>query len=116
MQSIQVAWKQVVQDGGGKEECERPFIYNKDDQAQPCIDRRRGSLSRKLTMTFALVLLAVLAIFSHGRAFPWGRSNGLGNPLRFARDGTFQISIFEDLHYGEGESSSGPESTATDSF
>jgi hypothetical protein len=23
-------------------------------------------------------------------------------PLRFARDGTFQISVFNDLHYGEG--------------
>ena len=23
-------------------------------------------------------------------------------PLRFTKDGTFQISIFEDLHYGEG--------------
>jgi hypothetical protein len=24
-------------------------------------------------------------------------------PLRFTYDGTFQISILEDLHYGEGE-------------
>jgi hypothetical protein len=23
-------------------------------------------------------------------------------PLYFAQDGTFQISVFEDLHYGEG--------------
>lgn len=23
--------------------------------------------------------------------------------LRFTKDGTFQISVFEDLHYGEGE-------------
>jgi hypothetical protein len=23
-------------------------------------------------------------------------------PLRFTRDGTFQISVFNDLHYGEG--------------
>jgi hypothetical protein len=23
-------------------------------------------------------------------------------PLRFTQDGTFQISVFEDLHYGEG--------------
>lgn len=23
-------------------------------------------------------------------------------PLRFAQDGTFQISVLEDLHYGEG--------------
>jgi hypothetical protein len=27
-----------------------------------------------------------------------------GGPiLRFASDGTFQISVFHDLHYGEGE-------------
>jgi len=25
--------------------------------------------------------------------------------LRFTRDGTFQISVFNDLHYGEGMSS-----------
>lgn len=24
-------------------------------------------------------------------------------PLRFTSDGTFQISVFNDLHYGEGE-------------
>lgn len=24
-------------------------------------------------------------------------------PLRFTANGTFQLSIFEDLHYGEGE-------------
>lgn len=24
-------------------------------------------------------------------------------PLRFGKDGTFQISVFEDLHYGEGK-------------
>lgn len=24
-------------------------------------------------------------------------------PLTFSEDGTFQIAIFEDLHYGEGE-------------
>ena len=23
-------------------------------------------------------------------------------PLRFTRDGTFQITVFNDLHYGEG--------------
>jgi hypothetical protein len=23
-------------------------------------------------------------------------------PLRFTKDGVFQISVFEDLHYGEG--------------
>jgi hypothetical protein len=25
-------------------------------------------------------------------------------PLRFSHDGTFQISIFEDLHFGESQS------------
>ena len=32
--------------------------------------------------------------------WPLPRANT--QPLRFAQDGTFQISVFEDLHYGEG--------------
>lgn len=24
-------------------------------------------------------------------------------PLKFSADGTFQISVFEDLHFGDGE-------------
>lgn len=35
------------------------------------------------------------------------RTNGPGQPLTFNRDGTFQISIIEDLHYGEGKLRSG---------
>ncbi|OJJ38071.1 hypothetical protein ASPWEDRAFT_35641 [Aspergillus wentii DTO 134E9] len=33
-------------------------------------------------------------------------------PLRFTENGSFQISIFSDLHYGESESSVGPENDA----
>jgi hypothetical protein len=29
--------------------------------------------------------------------------NSLSSPLRFSREGKFSITIFEDLHYGEGE-------------
>lgn len=29
-------------------------------------------------------------------------------PLRFTSDGTFQISVFNDLHYGEGEQDLAP--------
>lgn len=29
--------------------------------------------------------------------------SGLNGPLRFREDGTFQISIFEDLHFGESK-------------
>lgn len=33
-----------------------------------------------------------------------GQDDGfLSNPLSFTRNGTFQISIFEDLHFGESE-------------
>lgn len=33
-----------------------------------------------------------------------GQDDGvLSKPLSFTRNGTFQISIFEDLHFGESE-------------
>ncbi|KAM0276488.1 hypothetical protein ACHAQH_006715 [Verticillium albo-atrum] len=41
-------------------------------------------------------------------SFALGAANGPGRPLTFRRDGTFQISILDDLHYGEAASSYGP--------
>ena len=43
----------------------------------------------------SLLALPVVALALEGE-------NGPGRPLTFRCDGTFQISIIEDLHYGEG--------------
>lgn len=47
----------------------------------------------------AISLLGTLAFVAAASA-----QNGPGKPLTFREDGTFRIAIFEDLHYGEGES------------
>lgn len=58
----------------------------------------------RAALTLAVGLLAPL-----GTAWPLSfngilkkRAAGF-TPLRFTSDGTFQISVFNDLHYGEGE-------------
>jgi hypothetical protein len=60
-------------------------------------------------MMWKSYLLAATAL---GSGVRWGRpGNGLldvdsydATPrLRFKRDGTFKIAVFEDLHFGEGE-------------
>lgn len=48
-------------------------------------------------------LLATLALPGAALALREGR-NGPGQPLSFNSDSTFQITIIEDLHYGEGTS------------
>jgi len=62
-------------------------------------DRKRHGFTRVrvvlLVSTIAFVaLLASLTVISAPSAV-------LEAPLRFTRNGTFQISIFEDLHFGE---------------
>ena len=49
------------------------------------------------------VLLAAVLLTTLTFSLPLGQDHGGGaeTPLRFSRDGTFQISIFEDLHFGE---------------
>jgi hypothetical protein len=52
-----------------------------------------------LALTFVVVLFTCWAlggVVPHGKVF--------NEPLRFTESGTFQISIFEDLHFGEGMS------------
>ena len=46
------------------------------------------------------VLVVVVLLYSLVFGLP-NSCQDLGAPLRFARDGTFQIAIFEDLHFGE---------------
>ncbi|KAH8899266.1 Metallo-dependent phosphatase [Thozetella sp. PMI_491] len=36
----------------------------------------------------------------------WALGSAISTPLRFTQNGTFQISVFEDLHFGEGEDTS----------
>lgn len=58
----------------------------------------------RVALTLAVGLLAPLGI-----AWPLSFNGILKKrassftPLRFTSDGTFQISVFNDLHYGEGE-------------
>lgn len=52
-----------------------------------------------LNMRYELITnAAVAAIGAGAAALPSYTPKG----LKFASDGTFQISVFEDLHYGEG--------------
>lgn len=107
MWSVRVPWKQAEHDGGGREECDGASTYNRSHASPLRPSARRTTHSANKTMTFVLTVLALLAavtMLSHGRALPWKPSPGLGRPLRFTKDGTFQISIFEDLHYGESKS------------
>jgi hypothetical protein len=63
-------------------------------------------------VSFVMWKSYVLAATALGSGIQWGRpGNGLldvdsydATPrLRFKRDGTFKIAVFEDLHFGEGE-------------
>ncbi len=56
-------------------------------------------------LSAALVTAAGL-LARHCAASPLPGASGAGQPLQFKSDGTFQISIFEDLHFGESESKS----------
>lgn len=61
---------------------------------------RRPSAASTATMLCCLLLAIVLASLTFAAPSavrgPWRFQ-----PLRFTRDGTFHISIFEDLHFGE---------------
>jgi hypothetical protein len=45
---------------------------------------------------------SALTAVAFGTIVSAGVPNRANQALAFGRDGTFQISIFEDLHYGEG--------------
>lgn len=47
--------------------------------------------------------MILIAVFFNGALLFTGESppSEIRAPLRFREDGTFQISIFEDLHFGE---------------
>ena len=96
-------WRRARDDGG--KECTHVYRWDEHPPHEP--DQVRYA-SRTVKMTVASV-----AIFSSllllGFAFPIENEKraALRRPLRFAKDGTFQISIFEDLHFGESKLSAG---------
>ncbi|KAI5459730.1 Metallo-dependent phosphatase-like protein [Mariannaea sp. PMI_226] len=54
-------------------------------------------------------LISSLLVLSHQSAIPRAASNDNLPPLTFNSDGAFQIAMFSDLHFGQDESSTGPE-------
>ena len=58
---------------------------------------------RFIRMLCALIVAVAFTVLSLGAVLPdTKRQNAdLQAPLRFTSSGTFQISIFEDLHFGE---------------
>lgn len=66
-----------------------------------------GSIDKKIMAFFAfaavlwLIAPSLQAVLPARDAGPNG--SGLFGPLKFREDGTFQISIFEDLHFGESK-------------
>ena len=63
-------------------------------------NRDRHRFIKMLALTFIIVLFSCWALAG---VVPCGKP--FDKPLRFTENGTFQISIFEDLHFGEGMSS-----------
>jgi hypothetical protein len=50
-----------------------------------------------------VVTLLLLVAFSRQSPVGRGTDNSSFGPLTFSADGTFRISIFEDLHFGESK-------------
>lgn len=64
-----------------------------------------GAIDKKIMAFFAFAALLWLIAPSLQAVLPTrivgSNDSGLYGPLRFREDGTFQISIFQDLHFGE---------------
>lgn len=62
-----------------------------------------------MKLTLSLLFASALAVptkrlVPEPKQAQLGQDDGIiSNPLSFTRNGTFQISIFEDLHFGESE-------------
>ena len=56
---------------------------------------------RYVKMLAFLILVVFLAGWTFASVLP--RPSKLQEPLRFTENGSFQISVFEDLHTGEGD-------------
>lgn len=55
---------------------------------------------RFIKMFAILIVVTLFAVWTLAGVIPPGNRT-LREPLRFAKDGSFQISVFEDLHFGE---------------
>lgn len=68
------------------------------EQTPAWIDQKRDRC-RSVEMFAILLALCSLAYFTFGNVLPqrWVQQE----PLRFTEDGSFQIAIFEDFHFGE---------------
>jgi hypothetical protein len=66
-----------------------------------------AEMNKEIMALFAFAAVLWLIAPSLEAVLPkrFGSSNGGGQlgPLKFQQDGTFQISIFEDLHFGESK-------------
>lgn len=60
-------------------------------------ERDRYRFVKMLALLFVVVLFACWTLAS-----VVSRPSAFQEPLRFTDNGSFQISIFEDLHFGEG--------------
>lgn len=82
----------------------RPFTSHRVNSSSGLSSTLCRSLEMRAASALAIGLLAPF-----GSAWPLSFSGILKKraasftPLRFTSDGTFQISVFNDLHYGEGE-------------
>jgi len=70
------------------------------------MEKSQGAFIERLTIMVFLIASAIaafscLSLLASAIAIP--RDAPLDTTLRFQPDGTFQISIFEDLHFGEAE-------------
>jgi len=80
---------------GDLADLERLHHHKKSSSASRLSVCLRAAAASIMLLTTALFLLPLLHSSS---AFPT-----LQQPLRFTRDGTFQVCVFEDLHFGEAE-------------
>ena len=81
-----------------------PLLEEDEDDvikpAEPASSPRPWSYARVLLTLIATVLVSLILVAVCVRyAFHGDRASE--NALRFTSEGTFQLSIFEDLHFGE---------------
>lgn len=80
-----------------------------DPELMTCLDLSRGAvcLGEYLVEMMRLGAASTIAAVFAGLSWqaPTRRSDAYG-PLQFRSDGTFQLSIFEDLHFGESKMTS----------
>ena len=70
-------------------------------------DRLRARI--KMGAIFVVTLVVLHAYFCSTATIPWpGQTASSWPALRFTENGTFQIAVFEDLHFGESRDPRSP--------